>query len=934
MRLTLAAGLATVYASQGGQAWPPPLQKMPAESPVLSPAESMKTMVLPPGYRLELVASEPMIQEPVAIDWDSSGRLWVIEMPGYMEDMPATTELQPTGRISILEDTNDDGKMDKKTVFLDKLVLPRTLKVLERGALIAEPPNLWLARDTNGDLVADTKDLVTGSYGQAAANVEHNENALLWALDNWMYTSEGTTLLRLKDGAFEVRTTLSRGQWGATQDDAGRVYRNTNSAALFVDVVPTPYYTRNPRMMRTRGSYETLDTGDLNTVWPIRPNPGVNRGYQDGVLRPDKTLAAFTAVGAPTFYRGDRLPAELYGNVFLAEPAGNLVSRVVVTDDGTMLRGKKAYERGEFIASTDERFRPVYLSSAPDGTLYLVDMYHGIIQHKGYITEYLRDQILSRKLERPQGHGRIYRIVHTTTKRGPKPALSAMKGPQLVDVLAHPNGWWRDKAQQLIVERGDRSAIPALKEKAERAPDWRTRLHALWTLDGIDAVEPALVTKALDDSSRDVRVSAVRIAERWLKDAKHPIQPAVLKKIDDKDWAVRRQLAASLGALPDAARIPALTTLLERHGDDPITVDAAVSGLQGSEHAVLQRLLAAAEQTPQRTGAAVVLAATLVRGGEDARVQELFQLAAAPGRLAWQRDALLEGAEAALLGGPLPGSGRRGAGGGRGAAPAAAATSAAPGGRAGPGGAPAFPGVRPSDAPAAGRGRGNTAAVPLTREPAPLVALASAGGDTGKRAAALLARFTWPGKPAEARSRAGRGAADRGGTEAVRRRQDRLHDALRRVPQRERRRPGQVGAVARRLGLCALPASRADAHPDQRQGRLGRADAAAWHRPSATIRSPASSRSSAARGATRGRRSSPPQSPTSASRRPAARGRGRRKSCSRSPSSVSRSQPPSTKYQGTPNFQLPIGGWDLGVPWNLEVGGWNLKRPHLSLRAR
>ena len=165
---------------------------MPAESPVLSPAESMKTIVLPPGYRLELVASEPMIQEPVAIDWDPDGRLWVIEMPGYMEDMPATTELQPTGRVSVLEDTNDDGKMDKKTVFLDKLVLPRALKVLERGVLIAEPPNLWLARDTNGDLVADTKELVTDTYGQAAANVEHNANSLLWALDNWMYTSEGT----------------------------------------------------------------------------------------------------------------------------------------------------------------------------------------------------------------------------------------------------------------------------------------------------------------------------------------------------------------------------------------------------------------------------------------------------------------------------------------------------------------------------------------------------------------------------------------------------------------------------------------------------------------------------------------------------------------------------------------------------------------------
>ena len=438
--------------------------------------------------------------------------------------------------------------------------------------------------------------------------------------------------------------------------------------------------------------------------------------------------------------------------MFLAEPAGNLVSRIVVTDDGTMLRGKKAYERGEFIASTDERFRPVNLSSAPDGTLYVVDMYHGIIQHKGYITEYLRDQILSRKLEQPQGHGRIYRIVHSTTKRGPKPALSRMKGPQLVDLLAHPNGWWRDTAQQLIVERGDRSAIPALKEKAERAPDWRTRLHAMWTLDGIDAVEPATITKALEDSSRDVRVSAVRIAERWLNDAKHPIHAAVLKKIDDKDWAVRRQLAASLGALPEAAKIPALATLLERHGDDPTTVDAAISGLRGSEHAVLQRLLGATGQTPQRTGAAVVLAATVVRGGEDARLQELFQWAAATDRPAWQRDALLEGAEAALLGGPLPGSGRRGAGSGRGAAPAAASATA-PGGRAGPGGAPAFPGSRPGDAPAAapGRGRGNQqAAVPLTREPAALTQLASTGGETGKRAAALLARLTWPGKPVAA----------------------------------------------------------------------------------------------------------------------------------------------------------------------------------------
>ena len=755
--LVFVAALTTAYAyqAQTGRTWPPGLQPVSSDSPVLSPEASMKTIVLAPGYRLELVASEPMITEPVYLDWDAEGRLWVVEMPGYMEDMPASTELQPTGRVSVLEDTNDDGRMDKKTVFMDKLVLPRTIKVLDRGVLVAEPPRLWLARDTNGDLVADSKEEVTGAYGSAAANVEHNANSLLWALDNWMHTSEVDIFLRLKNGKFEVRRTLPRGQWGATQDDAGRVYRNTNQAALFVDHVPTIYFARNPNLLRTRGSYETLDTGDLNTTWPIRPTRGVNRGYQDGVLRPDGTLAAFTAVSAPTVYRGDRLPSELYGNVFVVEPAGNLVSRIIVTvsADGRTIQGRKAYDGGEFIASTDERFRPVNLSSAPDGTLYLVDMYHGIIQHKGYITEYLRDQILSRGLEKPQGHGRIYRIVHETTKRDRKPALARASATQLVETLSHPNGWWRDTAQRLLVERGDKSAAPLLKERAERAPDWKTRLHALWTLDGLDAIEGATVVRALEDSSRDVRASAVRLAERWLAEPNHPVQAALLKRLDDTDWGVRRQLAATLGELPASspARVTASATLLERYGDDPITVDAAVSGLRGSEHLVLQRLLEGTTSTPQVTAAITTLAATIVRAGGDASVEHVLDRAAEKARPDWQRTALIEGAEAALLNGPLPGSGRRG--GGRGAAAAAAkpVDPNAPGQRGGPGGAPAFPTTQRGAAPAPGRGRGTgLAAVPLPKAPSALVALAESGGEQGERARALLGRLTWPGKPGAA----------------------------------------------------------------------------------------------------------------------------------------------------------------------------------------
>ena len=358
----LAAALATAYAQERRGVWPPPLQPASDTSPVLAPDASMKTMVLPPGYRLELVVSEPMIQDPVFIDWDADGRMWAIEMPGYMIDITASRELEPLGRVVVFEDTNKDGRMDKRTVFADGLVLARALKVLHTGVLVGEPPNLWLMKDTNGDLKMDTKELVTDDYGRREANVEHNANGLFWAMDNWIYTAESDVYLRLKDGKFEVRKTLSRGQWGLTQDDQGRVFRNSNSSALHVDIVPTPYFLRNPTQTRTRGSYEFLgqDGNDLNIVWPAHPTRGVNRGYQTGTLRPDGTLATFTAVGAPTIYRGDRLPAELRGNAFLAEPSGNLVSRVIIDDDGRTLRGRKAYA-GRRIRGLDRRALPAGL---------------------------------------------------------------------------------------------------------------------------------------------------------------------------------------------------------------------------------------------------------------------------------------------------------------------------------------------------------------------------------------------------------------------------------------------------------------------------------------------------------------------------------------------------------------------------------------------
>ena len=574
--------------------WPPGLQKISADSPALSPEDALKTFYMPPGYRVELVASEPLIEEPVALDWDLEGRLWAVEMPGFMADIRGSNEHDPIGRVVVLEDTNGDGKMDKRTVFADHLVLARSLKVLDHGVLVAEPPNVWLMRDTNGDLRMDSKELVTNRFGRFDGDPQNNANGFYWAIDNRMYSAGLSDVqLRLKDGVFEVQPTLPRGEWGVSQDDAGRTYRNTNESAVHVDLVPTSYYARNPNLIRTRGSYERLadENPDLNTVWPVRPNPGTNRAYQIGIDRDDGSLARFTAVCAPLVYRGDRLPSDLYGNMFVAEPAANLVSRILLSTDAGEIRARKAYDRGEFLASTDERFRPVFLSDAPDGTLYIADMYRGIIEHRISITEYLRDQIGARKLEQPTGYGRIYRVMHETTRRDTMRPFANATPSQLVDALSHPNGWRRDTAQRLLVERGARAIVPALATLATSAPEWRTRLHALWTLDGVDAIQPAAVTAALEDPSPEVRAAAIRIAERWLGDANHPIQAAALKRMDDFDWGVRRQLAASIGALPPGVRESAAVAMLERYGTDPIVMDATLSGLRGSEAAVLERLL-------------------------------------------------------------------------------------------------------------------------------------------------------------------------------------------------------------------------------------------------------------------------------------------------------------------------------------------------------
>ena len=260
-----------------------------------------------------------------------------------------------------------------------------------------------------------------------------------------------------------------------------------------------------------------------------------------------------------------------------------------------------------------------------------------------------------------------------------------------------------------------------------------------------------MVARALDDPSRDVRASAVRIAERWLGEPDHPIRGAVVKRLDDADWAVRHQVAASIGALPAGPREDAMVVVLERHGSDPIAMDAALSGLRGTEVVVLDKLLqSSGGQTSQRDAAIAMLAATVMRGGQESAVQSIFGWAAADARAPWQRSALLRGAEIALLGAAMPGTPVTRRTNVAGAGPAPCPTC--PGGRAGPGGAYALRTQEDiaANAAATGGGRGGGRLLRLNGQPVALSALAARGDETSPRAASVLARVTWPGKPGDA----------------------------------------------------------------------------------------------------------------------------------------------------------------------------------------
>ncbi len=625
---------------------PKNLPQEPPELPVpfLSGEDAIKTFKVPPGFHVELVAQEPMVEHPVQMQFDGDGRLWVCEMRGYMPNPEGKGENKPIGRISILEDTNGDGKMDKSTVFLDGLVLPRGIGLVNGGALVAEPPNLTFYKlGSDGKAVLPGTVLAT-DYG-LSGNPEHQPNGLMWDIDNWIYNANYEKRFRYVNGNWISDYIPDLGQYGMSQDNYGRIYHNNNSDVLRGSIIPPFYAERNSHYRATSSNAEITES---QNCWPSHPT-AVNRGYEKKQMFPDGRLAKVTAACSPVIYRGAIFPSEFDGNAFICEPSANLIKREIIANEDGKVVGKNVYKDDEFFTSTYERFRPVSLNTGPDGCLYIVDMHHGLIQHSTYLTTYAKRKYLEKQLDKHLLTGRIYRVVPDHASLFATPHLASAKTPDLVAALAHPNGWWRDTAQRLLVERADEKAVPLLRKMASTSDNPLARLHARWTLEGLHRFSTEMVIKYLSDPDGKNRAAAIHLAEPIVssKDFQADILPAVLKLAKDPDPDVRLQFALTVSPLGKPETDDALAELLGSGADNLYVREAAITGLRGRELEFLQRLLARPEWSTQSPGRSAMLSALtkciVIEASSKRTAKLLNEIATQPSNLNWRQVAMMDG---------------------------------------------------------------------------------------------------------------------------------------------------------------------------------------------------------------------------------------------------------------------------------------------------
>jgi putative membrane-bound dehydrogenase-like protein len=627
----------------------------------LTAEQSLATMQVADGFTIEIVATEPTISSPVAMDIDEDGRIFVVEMPGYPLDTSAS------GRVTLLEDTDGDGRIDRSGVFADGLVLPTGVMRWKRGVLVTAAPDVLYLEDTNGDGRADVRSVVLTGF--AFTNPQHTVNSPRYGLDNWIYLAhegpaeavifkerfgdEGRPLrfpdrpdapldagrrsVRFRPGTHEIEARAGSSQFGHAFDEWGRYFTLDNSNHSRHEVIASRYLARNPDLLAARAMQNISDHGAAATVYPISSRPRLELLSEPG---------QFTSACSLTIDLGGRLSPPGQRVAFVAEPVHNLVHRDAISPAGATFVSRRMEEGREFLASSDPWFRPVNFYVGPDGALFVVDYYREMIEHPEWTSSEHHHH--SGDLYRGRDRGRIYRVAPAgSAPPAARPKLSVAPTSELVTALGHENAWWRLTAQRLLVDRRDAAAIPLLRKLAERRPTPLARLHALWTLDALGALDPKLVEQGLADEQPGVRENAIRLADARLDVP--AIQQALFRLAADPDARVRFQLLCTVGSLNTAESRRVQERLLRENIEDEWVQVAALSA--GSDRAVeyFDRALAgsgrADRDTAGRRAFVARVSAVLGARGRAPEIERVVSAAAgdSSARPEWFRAATLEG---------------------------------------------------------------------------------------------------------------------------------------------------------------------------------------------------------------------------------------------------------------------------------------------------
>ena len=629
----------------------------------LDPDEFIVTAELPDDLRLELAAQEPAVIDPVGVAFDADGRMFVVEMGGYPMRPDGSP---PRGRVKRLVDADLDGFYETWTLFADGLPYPTSVLPWRDGVLVTAPPDIVHLRDPDGDGVADVREVLFTGF--PVANTQHNINGLTWGIDNWVYAANGGNNgsghpAGAPDAAVPIRGTDFRfrpdagalepsfettGGHGIAFDAWGRMFGTHNVNHIQHMVFPIARLRRNPMLVLPTTRDMISDHGRSAQLFQVSD-------AQTRVNNPDQS-GHFSGGSGIAFYGGGALPEAYEGSLFVNDVVVNVVHQDVLKPDGPSFTASRRAEGVELLAGRDNWFRPVTVATGPEGALYVVDMHRGVIEHPEWIPDAVEETL---DLRAGDDKGRIYRVVPREGSPTVRPALAEADLPALIDGLAHPNKWWRDTAQRLLVERTDAAAaVQPLRYLLRNSEAPLARLHALWTLRGLDALEVGDLRLAVQLGPSGVRENAAVLAGEYLDDAN--TAELITQMVGDDDARVRMQAVLTLAGVRTARVREALQRVLQEDAHYDWTRYAVLAAIEEDHAEVLRGLLGqgGGRRRPVRTAgllnAVRHLAAMAVASGAD-ELRSLVDLAVRPTLGDERRAALLDGlADGLERADPLP----------------------------------------------------------------------------------------------------------------------------------------------------------------------------------------------------------------------------------------------------------------------------------------